>query len=182
MIDGAAVEIDLMFPAFEELRSHCFFDSPTIDEDVRAQVCELLLAAKQPGYRVERRNSKRYPYPHLVRLSPVGSDGRTPVGTSIVVAGRTLSEGGFGFYHPEPLSYRRVIASFHLGNGRWVGFLMDLPWCRFTTEGWYESGGRFLEAVPVAEPPAATMAGQNRTARQDPTLRQNVNEAGSESG
>jgi hypothetical protein len=152
MTDAAILEIDSMCPAFEELQPDCFFGSPIVDEEIRGQVCELLLAAQEPRYRLERRSSRRYPYPHLVRLSPVGSDGRTPCGPSIVVAGRSLSEGGFGFYHPQPLSHRRMIASFQVGNGRWVGFLMDLPWCRFTAEGWYESGGRFLQAVSAAEP------------------------------
>jgi hypothetical protein len=148
--------------AFEDVDSTCFFNSPTVDDDVRAQVCELLLAAQQPGFRLERRNNKRYPYPHLVRLSPVSSDGKTASGPSIVVAGRTLSEGGFGFYHPQPLSHRRMIASFHIGSGRWIGFLIDLPWCRFTAEGWYESGGRFLQAVPMEHGPLNTdMARRN---------------------
>jgi hypothetical protein len=85
-------------------------------------------------------------------LTPVGADGQSPCGSAIVVAGRSLSEGGFGFYHPQPLSNRRMIASFHLANGEWVGFLMDLPWTRFTAEGWYESGGRFLQAVEPVNP------------------------------
>lgn len=166
MIDAVVLEIDPMGPPLEDSEFTCFFNSPAIDDEVRAHVCELLLATQQPGYRIERRSSRRYPYPHLVRLSPVASDGRTPCGPSIVVAGRSLSEGGFGFYHPQPLSHRRMIASFHMGNGRWIGFLMDLPWCRFTAEGWYESGGRFLEALPVAEPPATAAKEQRIEARR----------------
>ena len=34
--------------------------------------------------------------------------------------------------------------------GGWFGFLIDLTWCRFTRQGWYESGGRFLESVDFA--------------------------------
>ena len=152
MTEIAVLEIDSMCAAFEERQTTGFFGCPTVDDDVRARVCELLLAAQQPGYRPERRSDRRYPYPYLVRLTPVGSDGRTPCGSGIVVAGKTLSEGGFGFYHPQPLSHRRMIASFHVGSGRWVGFLIDLPWCRFTTEGWYESGARLLQAVPAVKP------------------------------
>jgi hypothetical protein len=46
-----------------------------------------------------------------------------------------------------------MIASLESGNGRWLGFLIDLTWCRFNRHGWYESGGRFLQAVlsPVEE-------------------------------
>jgi hypothetical protein len=153
MADSTLVEVDPASLGITELYASGFFDRPAVDEEIRAGVCELLLASREPARLVERRSSRRYPYPFLVRLSPVGSDGRTPCAPSIVVSGRSLSEGGFGFYHPQPISLRRVIAQFHVGNGRWVGFLMDLPWCRFTAEGWYESGGRFLSAVPVGEPP-----------------------------
>ena len=100
---------------------------------------------------------------------------------SIVVAGRSLSEGGFGFYHPQPISLRRVIAQFNVGNGRWVGFLMDLPWCRFTAEGWYESGGRFLSAVPVGEPPPIAGAGhENQNKEKAPNTEREVRVAGDE--
>jgi hypothetical protein len=124
----------------------------TVDQDVRARVHELLLLMYRPGPNVERRSDRRYPYPHLVRLTPVAADGRTPIGETILVAGNTLSEGGFGFYHPQQLPYRRMIASFHSGNDRWLGLLIDLRWCRFVGQGWYESGGRFLESVPAVKP------------------------------
>ncbi|HEY2882403.1 MAG TPA: hypothetical protein VGJ15_08220, partial [Pirellulales bacterium] len=54
-----------------------------------------------------------------------------------------------GFFHAEPLVHRKMIASFHAGDNRWLGLLIDLWWCRFS-QGWYESGGRFLQAVPAA--------------------------------
>jgi hypothetical protein len=40
-----------------------------------------------------------------------------------------------------------VIASLECGKGRWLAFLMDVSWCRFTKGGWYESGGRFLQTA-----------------------------------
>jgi len=40
-----------------------------------------------------------------------------------------------------------MIASLEIGKGRWFGFLIDLNWCRFTKDGWYESGGRFIQTV-----------------------------------
>jgi hypothetical protein len=71
----------------------------------------------------------------------------TPVAEPLVVIGKTLSERGLGFYHAEPLPYRRVIASLESPQGAWVAFLMDLNWCRFSRKGRYETGGRFLQAV-----------------------------------
>ena len=127
------------------------FAGSRTDQDVRARVHELLLLMYRPNPESERRRDRRYPYPHLVRLTPVGSDGRTACGETILVAGNTLSEGGFGFYHPQPLPYRRMIASFHSGDDRWLGLLIDLRWCRFVGQGWYESGGKFLDAVPAVK-------------------------------
>jgi len=95
---------------------------------------------------MERRHETRYPFPYLVHLTPVAVDGVTVQGDTVVVVGKHLSEQGLGFYHPKPLPYRRVIASLE-NNGSWTGFLIDLKWCRFTRQGWYESGGRILESV-----------------------------------
>ena len=100
----------------------------------------------------ERRGEQRYPYPYLVRLTPVAADGVTVVGESLVVVGKHLSERGLGFYHPRPIAYRRVIATLETTSGQRLGFLIDLSWCRFTQQGWYESGGRFLRAVPPRPP------------------------------
>ena len=46
-----------------------------------------------------------------------------------------------------------MIVSLRTGTGAWLGFLIDLTWCRFTKQGWYESGGRFLQSVlsPIDE-------------------------------
>lgn len=115
--------------------------------EVQVQVWGLLtmLYPNRPG--MERRRETRYPFPYLIRLTPVGADGATPSGESIAVVGKHLSVKGLGFYHPKPLSYRRVIATIDMGKDRTLDFLVDLNWCRFTKHGWYESGGRFLQAV-----------------------------------
>jgi hypothetical protein len=117
------------------------------EDDVRNQVWELLRALYPHGDLIERRSEQRYPYPCLVQLTPVAADGVTAVGESLVVVGKHLSEHGLGFYHPRPIAYRRVIASLETTSGQRLAFLIDLSWCRFTRQGWYESGGRFLRAV-----------------------------------
>ena len=53
---------------------------------------------------VERRHDNRYPFPYLVHLTPVGEDGITPEGETVVVVGKHLSEQGFGFYHRATLA------------------------------------------------------------------------------
>lgn len=118
------------------------------EDDVRTQVWALLTSLYPSQSGMERRREHRYPFPYLVHLTPVGDDGLTPQGETIAVVGKHLSQRGLGFYHPKPLPHRRMIASFEAGNGTWVAFLIDLTWCRFTRQHWYESGGRFLQSVP----------------------------------
>jgi hypothetical protein len=118
------------------------------EEDVRSQVFALVSALYRPHHQAERRRETRYPFPFLIHLTPVDRTGAVTSGETVVVAGKDISEHGLGFYHPKPLPYRRVIASLQSANGHWSGFLVDLKWCRFTRQGWYESGGRFLQAVP----------------------------------
>jgi hypothetical protein len=127
----------------------------TKDNDIHTQVWGLLTTLYPQHQSLERRHENRYAFPYLIHLTPVGRDGRTPCGDTLVVVGKHLSARGLGFYHPQPLPHRRMIASLESGNGHWLGFLIDVTWCRFTKHGWYESGGRFLEAVlsPVETAP-----------------------------
>jgi hypothetical protein len=138
-------------------------DQDTIESDldeVRTQVWGLLAALYPRNDVIERRRETRYPFPCLIHLTPVGPDGITPEGETIVVAGRDLSEHGVGFYHQTPLPFRRVIASVECGRGNWIGFLVDLSWCRFTRGGWYESGGRLVQSAlsPIGAPELAGTA------------------------
>jgi hypothetical protein len=115
-------------------------------DDIRTQVWGLLSTLYAKALIGERRRETRYPYPFLVHLTPVGEDGVSPCGERVIVVGKHISERGLGFYHARPLPYRRAIASLEGPRGNWFGFLIDLNWCRFT-QGWYESGGRFLDSV-----------------------------------
>ena len=121
------------------------------DDDIRTQVWGLLTTLYPRAQWTERRRDQRYPFPYLVHLTPVAPDGVTPQGESVVAVGKHLSEQGLGFYHPKPLPYRRMIVSFESGAGSQVAFLVDLTWCRFTRQRWYESGGRFVQTV---DPPS----------------------------
>ncbi len=117
------------------------------DDDIRTQVWELLATLYPKNGLAEQRCETRYPFPYLVHLTPVAEDGCSPQGDTFVVVGKHLSERGLGFYHPQPLPYRRMIVSLETETGQWLAFLIDLSWCRFTKQGWYESGGRFLQSV-----------------------------------
>jgi hypothetical protein len=118
-----------------------------VHDEVQTQVWGLLAALYPRNDVIERRRETRYPFPCLIHLTPVGRDGVTPEGETVVVAGRDISEHGLGFYHQEVLPYRRMIASIEYKRDQWMAFSIDLSWCRFTRGGWYESGGRLLESV-----------------------------------
>jgi hypothetical protein len=122
--------------------------TPPPDDLVKQQVWSILAGLYPRGKAAERRTDQRFPYPRLVYLTPVANNGYTPVAESVVVVGKDLSERGLGFYYQQPLPYRRMIASLELPEARWAGFLVDITWCRFTLHGWYDSGGRFIQAVP----------------------------------
>ena len=120
---------------------------PLPDEMVRRQVWGLLAGLYPPGKLLERRIEQRFPFPNLLYLTVVAKDGISPLNESIVVVGKHLSERGLGFFHQQPLPYRRMIASVEAHDGQWIGFLIDISWCRFTEHGWYDSGGKFLSAL-----------------------------------
>ena len=117
------------------------------DERVRHCVGLVLAGMYSRATSVERRRDPRYPYPRLVRLWPLGRDGKTRCGDAIVVVGKDLSESGIGFFHPKPIPHRLVIATLATIDQSEVELLVDLNWCRFTRQGWYESGGRFVRAI-----------------------------------
>ncbi len=96
----------------------------------------------------ERRQDFRYPYPFLVGLTPVDTGGAATAESPVVVVGKNLSERGLGFFHERPLPCRRAIVTLEDESGYTAGLLIDIAWCRFTSQGWYESGGRFLKVVP----------------------------------
>lgn len=122
--------------------------SVSAEQAVRQQVWSLLSGLYPVKNRVERRAEQRFPYPYLVRLTPLSPDGLNCLGEPLTVAGKHLSERGLGFYHQQPLPYRRMMASLRGLAQDQVHFLIDVTWCRFTGDGWYDSGGRFLRTLP----------------------------------
>jgi len=121
-----------------------------IDSEAWPQILEQLTAICPRKDQDERRRDNRYPFPCLMYLTPVGEDGSTPNGKSTLAAGKDLSEGGLGFYHPMPLPPGRMIVSLQMNDGHWLGFLVELSRSRPIPEGWYQSSGRFVE--PAVSP------------------------------
>ena len=141
-----------MDPGLLEAEAHASGEVGTPNDDTVSRQVRSLLASLFPNPQpIERRRDQRYPFARLIVLSAVAEDGATPLEETetYVVVGKQISERGLGFFHPDPLPHRRVIASMELDGERWVSVLLDVSWCRFTRYGWYESGGRFLKAVEL---------------------------------
>ena len=124
--------------------------APASETPLRDQVRRFLGQLLNRAVPQERRKYGRMPFPMLVRLTPVNPHSLEPLCDPIVVVGKNLSEEGLGFYHQQPLPYRRAVVTLEDNAGRSVSLLIDLSWCRFTHQGWYDSGGRFLEIVEKA--------------------------------
>jgi hypothetical protein len=117
------------------------------EDEIGTLVWELLTAMDPNRDQAERRGDNRYPFPSVVYLTPVREDGVAAEDQSLVAAGKDLSEGGVGFYHPMPLPSRRMIVSLQMANGPWLEFLTEVLRSCSIRQGWYESSGRFVQAV-----------------------------------
>ena len=106
-----------------------------------------LVTRLSPFVARERREFVRHPLPALMELTPVDADTEEPLGSPVIVVGKSLSEKGIGFFHQHAIPYRSAIVRVEAGPAGDMSFLVDLAWCRYTRFGWYESGGRFLKVV-----------------------------------
>ncbi len=120
---------------------------------VRKQVSGLLAGMYGEAGSSDTRRSARFAFPRLVYVTPAEADGQPSRVGTFVAAGRHISDGGLGFFHPDPIPYREVIVSLEETPGEWRSFLMELRWCKFIRQGWYESGGRLLSTVPTPDWP-----------------------------
>lgn len=117
------------------------------DENCREAVRQLIASLTPNRSRIERRATRRFPYPYLVQITPVDDAGIPQPDDGLVVVGKHLSESGIGFYHQDPLPFRRVSVALGTPHEEHVHLLMDLTWCRFIERGWYVSGGRFIDTL-----------------------------------
>jgi len=116
------------------------------DKDIRSRVRRVISHTMGQWTGAEHRKDRRYPYPQLILLRPLleSEGGSHTEEEQTTAVGHYLSESGLSFYHTEPLSHRRMIVSLQANEAdttQW-DMLIDLTWCRFLSQGWYESGGR----------------------------------------
>ncbi|MFA8018542.1 hypothetical protein [Bremerella cremea] len=121
--------------------------SDASEAKVRATVGQLISRILPKKISNERRRDFRYPYPHLIYLTPVDAAGQALNDLSTVVVGKNITERGIDFFHRDPLPYRRVILTLESEDGARASVVTDLLWTRFTRHGWYDNGGRFLHIL-----------------------------------
>jgi hypothetical protein len=115
---------------------------------------EALLARLNPNISLERRRDDRFAIPVLFRLTPLDADRQPIEDEALIVVGKNISRRGLSFYHERPIPHRRsLIALAEPGIGSFAAEI-DVSWCRFTSPGWYESGGRLVRAVSGSFDPA----------------------------
>ena len=94
--------------------------APPNSVDVRDKLFNVLRALQTPNLVDERRRTRRYPYPYPVFLTPVERHNLVPMGETIRVMGKQISESGIDFYHGEPIPYRFMIASLESEPNCWL--------------------------------------------------------------
>ncbi|QDU54211.1 hypothetical protein [Aeoliella mucimassa] len=115
-----------------------------------SQVAELLKRL-QPKVGRERRSTTRHAIPYIFELSP--RDELPPeLAQSFTVVGKDVCDRGIGFFHQKPIPYRHGMLEIELPDEGIVQLEVDLLWCRFTSFGWYESGGRLLGVTSGLSP------------------------------
>lgn len=115
--------------------------------DIGLTLLSSLTGSSVDGELADRRRHFRHPFPQLIHITPVTTDKVLSQDNAIIVVGKDLSKKTLGFFHHQPLPNRRVVASIQTHDGSWIAFLLDLSWCRFLRQGWYENGGRLIRIV-----------------------------------
>jgi hypothetical protein len=112
---------------------------------------ETLVASwNGPSTFVERRRWHRVPYDRPLLITPLDDETSEPAGPPLRVPGRDISLGGVSFAHREPLACRKVACTFEPDSPNGESVIVKLTWCRFTKDGWYQSGGQFVQSIARA--------------------------------
>ncbi len=103
-----------------------------------------------PGVLYERRSNRVY-FERPVGVTVLDDKTEEPLGPAKLAAGRDISLHGISFMHLHPLPYRKVAISLAADDGPFMSFVACLHWCRFTREGCYQSGGKFLKTIDLPD-------------------------------
>ena len=104
-----------------------------------AEIAEMIqeILAIPPA---DRRTEQRVPY-----FAPVAIHLADAPGVSLSAFSKDISLSGIGLVHVMPVKAGRVQIALTLPSGRTVKLPTEIMWCRHHGNGWYTSGGRFVE-------------------------------------
>lgn len=101
----------------------------------------------QSASTIHGRRSHRIPLPQSVCLTGL-DDSFRPCAAPVVVQGRDISVDGISFRHGQPLPFRYATVSLRTAHGI-ESAVCRLIWCRYSREGHYVSGGKFVRHIPA---------------------------------
>jgi hypothetical protein len=123
----------------------------------------MLKEALERPVSFERRQFGRISLPLVLQVTPLDQTGQPLEQLATTSVGKDISPRGISFFHERPLPYRRAIVTFeHPDVGRF-GIEVDVSWCRFTSPGWYQSGGRLIRTMARAGAPELAVATLDRS-------------------
>lgn len=116
--------------------------SPGAEKRVREAV-NRILGKSIPQAGAERRSDPRLPF-----FGPVTITLDDEAFPRFSAFARDISHLGVGLLHIMPLECGEVIVNIRQGEGeKPVALRTQIMWCEDCGEGWYISGGRFLDVV-----------------------------------
>jgi hypothetical protein len=98
----------------------------------------------KPDAGAEQRAAPRTPYFGSVTISLAGEE--VPRFSAFA---RDLSPLGIGLLHIMPLEPGQMVVSLRNAAGETLSLRTQIVWCEPAGDGWYTSGGRFLDVFPV---------------------------------
>ena len=101
-----------------------------------------LLSAARSEEALERRGEPRSPFFRPISILIDGPQRR-----QFSAFSREISKSGIGLLHNMPLEPAEVTLAILGPVGEVCRFRTQIVWCRPCGEGWYLSGGRFLELL-----------------------------------
>jgi hypothetical protein len=108
-----------------------------------------LLSVSRSEEPIERRGEPRSPF---FRPISVLLDG--PQRRQYSAFSREISKSGIGLLHNMPLEPQEVTLAVLGPVGEVCRFRTQIVWCRPCGEGWYLSGGRFVDVIAESRPAA----------------------------
>ena len=91
---------------------------------------------------VEHRRAVRRPFLGSATVSLTGASSN-----AFTAFARDVSTLGIGLVHTQPIDCGEVVVRLHQAGGRSIAFRTEILWCKDFGDGWYASGGRFLDVV-----------------------------------